>query len=377
MPGRSLLKTRNSMSNKQTIERFIRPELMAFKGYSACKSPEVIGKKLGIPASRVVKLDANENNYGPSPRVAKALKEYRNYSIYPDAAQTELRDLLAGYTGMPCDQIVAGAGSDQLIEVLIKLFAAPGEEIINLPPTFAMYRFYADLNGARVIDVPRDADFHIDTEAVGRAVTPKTKLTFLANPNNPTGTMTSKEDIKALAEMGLPLVVDEAYYEFTGESAIPLMADYPNVMVLRTFSKWAGLAGLRVGYGIFPKAVASHLHAVRDPYNVNAAAVVAVRESLADTEYLMENVQKIIDERERLFAELQNIEWLKPYPSRSNFILCDVIKGDARTLQAKLEERGVIVRYFAEPRLKNCLRFSVGRPEEDKVLLAALKEIGR
>jgi histidinol-phosphate aminotransferase len=244
-------------------------------------------------------------------------------------------------------------------------------------PTFAMYRFYADLNRADVVEVPRDGDFHISVAAVKKAVTEKTKLIFLANPNNPTGTMTSQKDVLALLETGLPVVVDEAYYEFTGESAIPLMAEHPNLMVLRTFSKWSGLAGLRVGYGIFPPSIANYLHSIRDPYNVNVAALAAVYASFQDMDYLMGNVRKIVAERERLFKELGRIEWLKPYPSRSNFILCDLLKGEAKDLQQTLEDKGILVRYYAEARLSNCIRFSVGKPEEDDILLAALKEIGR
>ena len=363
--------------DKKGIGSMARPEMTRFRGYSACKSSETIAQKLGIPAEKVVKLDANENNYGPSPRVAKALAAFDGYHIYPDAAQAELRDLLAGYTGMPCSQIVAGAGSDQLIDLIIKLFAAPGEEIINLVPSFAMYRFYADLNGAKVVEVPRGADFQVDVSAVKRAVTPKTKLIFLANPNNPTGTLTSRQDMGSLLETGLPLVVDEAYYEFTGESAIPLMKDYPNLMVLRTFSKWSGLAGLRAGYGVFPPAISNYLHSIRDPYNVNVAALVAVRESFNDLDYLMGNVKKIVVERGRLADQLGKIRWLKVYPSKSNFILCDVLEGNARELQQKLEDQGILVRYYSEPRLMNCLRFSVGKPGEDDILIDALKKAGR
>jgi histidinol-phosphate aminotransferase len=244
-------------------------------------------------------------------------------------------------------------------------------------PSFAMYRFYTDLNGAKIVEVPRDGDFHIDMAAIKQAITPETKLIFLANPNNPTGTMTSREDIMALAQTGLPLVVDEAYYEFTGESAVALMAEYPNIMVLRTFSKWSGLAGLRVGYGIFPIHIANYLHSIRDPYNVNVAALVAVRTSFEDMDYLMGNVKKIVNERERLFKALGDIRWLKAYPSKSNFILCDVLKGNARNLQQVLEDKGILVRYYSEPRLSNCLRFSVGKPAEDDILLAALKVFGR
>ncbi len=364
------MKTVNEISN------FVRPEMTKFKGYSACKSPDVIAQKLGIPVENIIKLDANENNYGPSPKVSVALGKFDHCHIYPDAAQTELRQLLAEYTCMPPEQIVAGAGSDQIIDLLVKLFAGPKDEIINMGPSFAMYRFYADLNGATIVEVPRDAEFKIDIPAIKKAINDKTRLIFLANPNNPTGTMTSQDEIRILAATGVPLVVDEAYYEFTGESALPLMSEFANIMVLRTFSKWCGLAGLRVGYGIFPLCIANYLNGIRDPYNVNMAALEAVRVSFQDMDYLMGNVKKIVEAREKLFAQFSKINWLKPYPSKSNFILCDVLKGNARELQQMLEDKGILVRYYADARLKNCIRFSVGRPEENDSLLAALKEIG-
>ncbi len=359
---------------EESIEQYIRPELSGFCGYAACKSPDVMGKKLGVAAGWIVKLDANENPYGASERVKQALARFGDYHIYPDAAQTEARQLLSSYTGADASRIVAGAGSDQLIDLLIRLFAAPGQAIINLVPTFAMYRFYADLNQAKVIDVARDDNFHIDIEAVSKAVTGNARLMFIANPNNPTGTVTPLSEIVKLLELGLPTVVDEAYYEFTGETALHLMEKYPNLMVLRTFSKWAGLAGLRVGYGIFPEAVAKRLHAIRDPYNVNMAALVAVRESFKDIEWLLGNVEKVVNERERLSTKLGEFKWLKPYPSRANFILCQVLHHDAGKLQQELENCGILTRYFGgDGRLKNCLRFSVGKPEDNDILLEALK----
>jgi len=157
------------------IERFVRPELSGFVGYSACKSPD------SYPG-RVVKLDANENNYGASPRVQKALAKFKGYHIYPDAAQVAIRSSLAQYTSVPAEQIVAGSGSDQLIDLLIRLFCAPGDEIINLPPTFAMFKFYGELQGAKVVSVPRDGSYHIDIPGVKKAVTSRTKLIFIANP---------------------------------------------------------------------------------------------------------------------------------------------------------------------------------------------------
>lgn len=354
--------------NLKGIEDFVRPELAGFKGYSACKSPDAF-------SGRVVKLDANENNYGASPRVREALARFDGYHIYPDAVQCELRRDLAGYTGVPVENIVAGSGSDQLIDLLIRLFCAPGEEIINLPPTFAMFSFYAGLQGVRVAGVARDEHFQIDVAGVKKAVTPATKLIFIANPNNPTGTLAPEDAIREVLSLGLPTVVDEAYYEFTGKTFADQLEKIPNLMVLRTFSKWAGLAGLRVGYGLFPARIADMLHAVRDPYNVNAAALVAARESLKDVDLLRNNVKLIVAERERLFGELVRLGWLEPYPSQANFILCRVLRGEAGALQAALETRGILTRCFNSPGMENCIRFSVGRPEEDDILLEELKKL--
>jgi histidinol-phosphate aminotransferase len=195
-------------------------------------------------------------------------------------------------------------------------------------------------------------------------------------PNNPTGTQVPIETVMKLIETGLPVVVDEAYYEFTGQTLAPELDKYPNLMILRTFSKWAGLAGLRVGYGLFPKTVAERLDAIKDPYCVNAAAVLAARESLNDVDYLMGNVNLIVAERERLFEALKGIKYLKPYPSAANFILCQVKGKIALQIQVLLERRGILVRYFNSPQMENSLRFSIGRPQDTDRLIAELQKIG-
>jgi histidinol-phosphate aminotransferase len=209
-----------------------------------------------------------------------------------------------------------------------------------------------------------------------QAITAKTKLILLATPNNPTGTLIPREDILRILESGLPLLVDEAYYEFTGQTVAPLIGSYPNLMVLRTFSKWAGLAGLRIGYGMFPEHIAEYLMNIKEPYCVNAAAMLAVRETLCDIEYLMVNVRKIIAERERLFWLLEEFNWLKPYPSQANFILCYVLNGRAGALKNKLEDRGIFVRHFNQPKLADFIRISIGRPQDSDILVKVLQEIG-
>ena len=365
------------MSENTGIEKLIRPDLASFGGYSASTSPETLKGKVEVPVENIIKLDANENPYGCSPRVSQALAVYTNFNIYPDDGQTGLRKLLAGYTGVDARHIVAGGGSNQLIDLILRLFVGRGDEVINCVPTFGIYRFSTELCGGTLVEVPRDENFAVNVAAVKTAISKKTKMVFLANPNSPTGTIIPREDILEIVDTGVPVVVDEAYYEFSGQTVAPLVSQYENLIVLRTFSKWAGLAGLRVGYGLFPPKIADYLLRIKIPYNVNVAALVAVQESLKDIDYLLGTVKAIIAERERLFGELKKLEWLNPFPSQGNFILCAVLKGEARELRQKLQDRGILVRYFDQPLLRNYVRISVGKPEHTDALIKALREIGR
>ncbi len=364
------------MSGDRGIERLIRPGLATFGGYSARKSPENLAGEIEVPLESVIKLDANENPYGCSPRVNRALASCREINTYADAGQQELSRLIEGYTGVSAGHIVSGNGSCELIDLLFRLFVEPGDEVIVTAPAFIMYRFSAGLCGGRLVEVPRDNSFGINVTAIKAAISKRTRIIFIDNPNNPTGNLATEKDILEIAATGLPVVVDEAYFEFAGETVAPLMGQYHNLMVLRTFSKWAGLAGLRIGYGLFPPIVADYLMKIKLPYNVNVAAIVAVRESLKDLDYLMDNVRAIIAERERLFSELKEFEFLEPFPSRANFILCSVLGAMAGELCDKLQKRGIQVRYFNTPVLKNYIRISVGKPEHSDILIRVLQKIG-
>ncbi len=357
------------------IERLIRPDLFTFGGYAASTSLETLEGKVEVPVENVIKLDANENPYGCSPRVNQALAAYPYLNIYPDDGQTRLRKSLERYTGVDAKHIIAGGGSNQLIDLVSRLFISKDDEVINCVPTFGIYLFSTELCGGTLVEVPRDKNFAVDVSAVKAAVSKKTKIIFLANPNSPTGTIIPQQDILEILDIGVPVVVDEAYYEFSGQTVAPLVSQYENLMVLRTFSKWAGLAGLRVGYGLFPPKIADYLLRIKMPYNVNVAALVAVEESLKDADYLMSTVKTIIDERGRLFGELEKLKWLKPVPSQGNFILCAVLKGEAKEFRQKLQDKGILVRYFDQPLLRNYIRVSVGKPEHTDALIKALKEI--
>jgi histidinol-phosphate aminotransferase len=361
--------------SEEGIEKLIRPELAAFGGYVASKSPEEVAAEAKVSVDGVIKLDANENPYGCSPKVKQALSAFPYFNIYPDASQAELRRLFQSYTGVDAKYIVAGSGSDQLIDLILRLFITPGDEVINCVPTFDIFRFSTSLCNGRLVEVLRDEDYRVNVSAVKKAITKRTKMILLANPNNPTGTSTPKEDILELLDTGVPVLADEAYVEFSGETVTQLVPQYQNLLVLRTFSKWAGLAGFRIGYGIMPPQIAEYLLRIKLPYSVNVAALVAVRESLKDINYLKNNVKAIVAERDRLLSELKKLGWLKPLPSRANFIFCHVLKGKASQIQRELQNRGILIRYFDLPLLQNSLRIGVGKPEHTDALIKTLKEV--
>jgi histidinol-phosphate aminotransferase len=258
----------------------------------------------------------------------------------------------------------------------------PGDTVVDCPPTFGMYAFDAALNAARVINVFRRADFGVALDALrsldsilGRSGDPPPKLIFLASPNNPDGSVISDDDLSALLALPIVVVLDEAYIEFqgAGHSRMRWVLTRDNLIVLRTFSKRAGLAGLRVGYGAFPSALMPHLWKIKQPYNVSVAASAAAIAALEDGDYLERCVRLLSAERERLMGLLTGVRFLKPYPSRANFILCRVVGRDARELKQSLEQHGVLVRYFNKPGLTDCVRISVGKPEHTDRLMEALK----
>ncbi|MBN2186675.1 MAG: histidinol-phosphate transaminase [Dehalococcoidia bacterium] len=357
------------------INEMIRPELAAMKSYTPIEPIEVLSQRAELPLGRVIKLDGNENPYGCSPRVYQALADYSYYHIYPDPAQRKLKQALEEYTGLSQEHIVCGSGSDELIDLILRVFLKPGDKTINCSPTFGMYPFSTEVCGGEVVDVPRAEDFSADIAGIKRTLSEKTKVIFVASPNNPTGNLITEQEIVELVDTGKVVVVDEAYFEFGNVTVASLVPTYPNLIVLRTFSKWAGLAGLRIGYGIFPVEIVDYLMKIKQPYNINVAAQVAMLASLADIDYLHREVAKIVAERERLFSKLKELDWIEPYPSCGNFILCSVLNGRAKEIWQQLRRKGIFIRYFDSPRLKDCLRISAGKPEDTDALIEVLKEV--
>jgi len=360
------------------VNNLIRSNVAAMDAYAPVLPIETLAARLGRAPEEIIKLDANENVYGPPPCVAEALANLPYVHIYPDPESRALREALAKSTGVSAKNLLAGAGADELIDLTMRLFLAPGDAILNCPPTFGMYPFDAGVCGAEVISVPRRADFSLNVHAVEEAVSQRRpKLLFVACPNNPDGGWLPDEDLERLLALPLVVVLDEAYVEFAGleRSRIAWVPQRENLIVLRTFSKWAGLAGLRVGYGAFPSALMPHLWKIKQPYNVSAAASAAAIAVLKDPDYLERHVARMAAERERLTRRLAEVAYLRPYPSQSTFVLCQVTGRDARALKAKLEREGILVRHYRTPRLQNHIRISVGRPDQTDALIAALRRI--
>jgi histidinol-phosphate aminotransferase len=372
------------------ITALIRPDIATMEAYTPILPFEVLSARLGLAPEAIVKLDANENPYGPSPRVREALAGLTFPHIYPDPESTALRAALARDTGVPAEHLLAGAGADELIDLILRLFVVPGDAIIDCPPTFGMYSFDAAVNAAQVVRVPRHADFSVDVSSIEALFTstlplspqrsgvghPHTyKLLFLTSPNNPDGSVIGDDDLRRLLRLPVGVVLDEAYVEFHGQSRLGWVREHDNLMVLRTFSKRAGLAGLRIGYGAFPAALMPHLWKIKQPYNVSVAASAAALAALDDRDYMADMVARLTAERERLTACLAEIPYLRPYPSRANFVLCRVVGRDARALKLALEQAGILVRYFSKPGLTDCIRVSVGKPEQTEALLTALQTL--
>ncbi len=358
-----------------------RTHLESLPPYIPIEPFEVLSARLGRDPSQIIKLDANENPYGPLPVVREALGKLDFPHIYPDPESRALRKSLAGFTGVPEENLLAGSGADELIDLLMRVSLEPDDCILSCPPTFGMYSFDAELNAARVIEVLRRADFSLDLEAICKAVgTYEPKILFIATPNNPDGSLPDANLIDQLLDLPLLVVLDEAYIEFAGEglganlSRIQEVPLRENLVVLRTLSKWAGLAGLRIGYGAFPDWLLPTLWKSKQPYNVNVAASIAAQVSLEYVDELTVVVELLQNERLRLFEELCDKSYLQPYPSRSNFILCRVDGRDAAELKTRLaQDYGIFVRYFNKPGLRDHIRISVGRPQDTDVLIEALR----
>lgn len=342
-----------------------------------------VGGEAGLPgANRVVRLASNENPLGPS---AQAIAAYRALSgelhRYPDGGWSDLRQAIAEVEGLAADQIVCGAGSDELIGLLVRAYAGPGDEVLHSAHGFLMYALAAKASGATPVAAP-EAELTTDVDALLMHCSPRTRIVFVANPNNPTGSYISAAALRRLRE-GLPedvlLVIDAAYAEYAeagdyGDGA-ELVADRDNTVMLRTFSKIHGLAALRLGWAFCPPSIVAVLNRVRGPFNVGAAALAAGEAAIRDRDHAARSRDH--NNRWRAwFAEQATAAGLTVYPSEGNFVLLRLPDGSDQAAGAvvALKAAGVLVRAMAGYGLPDCLRVTIGTEEEMRIAAAALAE---
>ena len=352
----------------------MRPHLVQVATYHGVDPSEELARSAGIKPEEVIRLNANENPYGAPPAVLDALKDVQVH-LYPDPEQRKLRSKLAEYTGQPIERVMAGAGGDEIIDLLLRLFTEPGQKLIDCEPTFGMYSFSARVADAQVVMVPRKDDWSIDLDEMKNVIDEQTRLIFLASPNNPTGNLLSESEARALLDNDLILAIDETYYEFCGKTLCHLLDEYENLVILRSFSKWAGIAGLRVGYCIGSETMIRHLMDIKQPYNINAAAEAAALAALDNRDEVLKRANILIEQRKRLEATLNDLSGVSYYPSEGNFLLCKFDGRSAQDIYEGLGRRGIFVRLFTKDRLEDSLRISAGTPEQTDRLIAAITEV--
>ncbi len=345
--------------------------------YAPGKPMEEVEREYGIEGS--IKLASNENPLGPSPKAIKVLKErLHQLHLYPDGHCFYLKQGLAARLGVSPDQLIFGNGSNELIELAVRTFMRPGDDAVMAHQAFVIYRLVVQAVGGCCKIVPL-RDFTHDLDALARAITPRTRLLFLANPNNPTGTIYRRNEWERFLERITPevlVIVDEAYFEYVRDPDYPNSLSYHgngrNILTLRTFSKLYGLAGLRIGYGIGAERMIDLMHRVRQPFNVNAAAQWAALAALEDHDHVKRSLEVNREGMSYLTKEIASLG-LEQVPSQANFILVRV--GNGQKLFNQLLRRGVIVRPMGEYDLPEYVRVTIGKMEENKRFIKELKEL--
>ena len=362
----------------------IRPHLAQLPGYAPVVPLAERAAQAGLDPEDCLKLDANENPYGMHPslrdRLAEALADPRFGSIYPDPNQIELRAALSSYTGLDPSWIVAGAGADELLDLTLRALLQPGDAVVTCPPSFGMYPFLADVNELKLIEVPRGSGFALDADALLREVDGlAARVVVLTSPNNPSGDLVPGDLLSEILARGATVMLDEAYIEFAGfeSSAQDLLSEHSRLIIMRTFSKWAGIAGLRLGYQLAHPDLVADLIKVKQPYNINEAAEIAGMTAVENAVEIAAQIQIIRSTREELYNTLLDIEGLSPLPSSANYILVEVEPGIGTGSQVhdRLAAVGVFTRTYSDPLLTNHLRISIPRADQLSTLVERLNSV--
>jgi histidinol-phosphate aminotransferase len=340
---------------------YFRPAIDAMTGYVPGEQP-----KSGI---KVIKLNTNENPYPPSPKAIAALQNIDSDSLrrYPDPFAYEFCQAVSKALDVPTDWVIVGNGSDDVLNILIRACAEGSDRKVVYPmPTYVLYRTLAAMQPSEIVEVPYGENFQLPIDEL---VAANGAVTFIASPNSPSGHIVPLDDLRKLAQQVSGIVaIDEAYVDFAEYSALPLVKEFDNVIVLRTLSKGYSLAGLRLGFGIANPSLLSGLFKVKDSYNIDAVAIALGTAAISDQDYKNANAEKVKISRTKLTQDLQNLGFAV-LESHGNFVLAKTPKGNAEEIYLQLKETGILVRYFNQTGLADKLRITVGTDEQNQALI--------
>lgn len=358
----------------------VRSILKGFKPYSWETSPVEVVKKFGLSIDKILRFDTNTMPLIPKEIIEEFKSAIQNIKIneYPDPSYMELREALSNYLKKDVDEICITAGCDEALDIISKVFVEPETNVIISSPTYAMYRIVVEAMGGKIVEVLRKKDFSDDVEKIIEIVDENTRMIFICNPNNPTGNLTPKNDIIRLLKdfPEIPVIVDESYAEFAGESLIKFTSDYENLIILRTFSKAFSLAGARVGYIIANAKTIKILNIMRPPNSLSVPSLTLANIALKHLDIIRRNIEYILSEKEWLMKAFKNIKCVEAYPSYTNFILVRFKDLNVHDVYEKLLRQGIITRNVSDmPMLENCLRITVRTREENNFLVENLKNI--
>lgn len=367
-----------TLSEQNKLELLAIPDIMKIKSYQPGKPIEEVKRELGLKT--VVKLASNENPLGPSNRAIEAIRKCAGeINIYPDGGGYYLKKALVDKLGLEKEKIILGNGSDEIVSLITRVFLQKGEEAIMGDPSFLMYKIDTQLSQARTLPIPLN-NFRLNLPAMTKAITPETKLIFISNPNNPTGTIVQEEEVKSfLKDLPFRIIVifDEAYFEYVEDENYPqtmnLLNEKNNIIILRTFSKIYGLAGLRIGYGIARPQIIEMLNRARPPFNVNSLAQAAALASLKDENQIERSKKLIREEKEYLYSKLNKMK-LSYIPTQANFILIK-LGTKASYVERRLLQDGIIVRGMKAYNLTQYIRLTIGTREQNERFITALDKI--
>ncbi len=347
------------------MSKFARKNIVKLKPYVPGEQPK--------SGQKIIKLNTNENPYPPSPKVLRKLRQIAGEQLrkYPEPLAESFRNVAARVLKVDSDMIITGNGSDEILTMIFRAFVDPGQLIAYPIPTYTLYPVLAGIQGAEIAEVPFEKDYQLPKSLLETDA----KVIFIANPNAPTGTFIEPAVISSFAKQSKSLIViDEAYADFADGNCIELVKRHNNVIVLRTFSKSYSLAGLRFGFAIANRAIIGDMLKVKDSYNCDAISIALATEAIKDRKYFQETIGKIRKERGWLTRKLRELEFTV-LDSQANFVWASIKRPSASNIYTMLKQRGILLRYFDKPGLRNSLRITIGKPSENRILIRTLKDV--